>query len=658
MSFKKVYFLIIGIIACFTATSQTLPPVPKRITMFNMNLVLADDTRRTIEKEMAFLASKRVYVEAKMEKMAIYFPIIETIFEQENIPKDFKYLCAQESSFIADAVSTSNAVGFWQFKAGTAIDYGLRVDDLIDERKNIIASTRAAAKYLKNNNKIYQNWVSTLLSYRLGLTGAKNQVPASWTNATEITINNDIDWYVIRNIAHYIFFENELVNFTPNGSYLYLFNNASGKTFYDLAQEITVSETELKKENPWCTTPQIPSDKTYTAYKLIKKLDKVPVLSQNTMINKPFFDIEVGYPILKIDERKSKKTGAIFYTINGKKGILSVKDDTGESLAERAELKLQYLLSYNDIDKNDAIKPQMVYYLEKKNRKGSVPKHIVKKGQSIWLISQMYGIRESRLLRMNRMKKSDALQEGRILNLNERRGRKEEVEFVRKPFDNEQLPTEAPRIIIQNSNDTFPTKIGEKDSEVDLTIKTDTLETPIYQEPATTYSSGTQMKVVVRESGVVTSKAEPKAEPTPVVKSKETNLIKTDPNQKYVIVNTGDNLFNIAKKYNITVTDLKRVNGLTTNTVELGQKLFLPETNIKSSENTYTAPKTILPKVETPKPVAPKTESQNTIYHTVVAGETLYRVSVINKVSVDQIKKLNNLTDNTISVGQKLIIKK
>ena len=210
MSKKRILSILISLVYSFTSYSQTLPAVPKRITMFDLNIVLEENTRKTIEKEMAFLASKRLYVDAKLAKMSVYFPIIETIFEQEGVPKEFKYLCAQESSFIADAVSTSNAVGFWQFKSGTAIDYGLRVDDMVDERKNIVASTRAAAYYLKKNNKTYQNWVSTLLSYRLGLTGAKNQVPADWTNASEITIGNDIDWYVIRNIAHYIFFENEL----------------------------------------------------------------------------------------------------------------------------------------------------------------------------------------------------------------------------------------------------------------------------------------------------------------------------------------------------------------------------------------------------------------------------------------------------------------
>lgn len=623
--------------------SQTLPAVPKRITMFDISLVLEENTRRTIEKEMGFLASKRSFVEAKMEKMAIYFPIIETIFEQEGIPKEFKYLCAQESSFIADAVSTSNAVGFWQFKIGTATDYGLRVDDMVDERKNIVASTKAAALYLKNNNKIYKNWVSTLLSYRLGLTGAKNQVPPDWTNASEITITNDIDWYVIRNIAHFIFFENELANFTANGSYLYLHNNVSGKSFSEIAQELASEEIDLRKENVWCKTDIIPSDKNYTLVKMVKKNQKIPtVLARESVLNKPFFDIEVGYPILKIDEKKSKKTGNTFYTINGKNGILSIKGDIPESLAERSGLKLQYLLSYNDLDKNDAVKPQMVYYLEKKNRKGKIPKHVVKKGQSIWLVSQMYGIRENRLLRMNRMKKSDALQEGRVLNLVEKRGRKDEIEFVKQPFENEQLPTERPRVIIDNSKDTFLNKISVPDKETDLTTNTapNIFSPPIEEITIQTNNNGSPIRVIVRDLGDVKSNTTQ----IPVFSKPEA----TNSNSNFVIVNQGENLFSLAKKYNITVTALKQRNGLITNTVEIGQKLFLPtiEPNIK--ENTQ-------------KEISiykNQNDNSKTKYHMVELGETLYRVSVKYGVSVDKLKQMNNLLDNTISVGQKILVSK
>jgi membrane-bound lytic murein transglycosylase D len=632
---KKIFITFVCQIAWLSSNSQTLPPVPKRITMFDMNITLEDDTRKTIEKEMAFLASKRVYVDAKLAKMAIYFPIIETIFEQEGVPKEFKYLCAQESSFIADAVSTSNAVGFWQFKSGTATDFGLRVDDVIDERKNIIASTRAAAQYLKNNNKTYKNWVATLLSYRLGLTGAKNQIPGNWIGATEITVGNNIDWYVIRNIAHFIYFENELEHFEPNGSYYYLYNRAAGKSFADIAQEIQVDELTLKKENLWCSTDIIPRDKNYTVVSLIKKDRVMPVLAaQQNVLNKPFFDIEVGYPVLKKNEKKSKKEKEMFYTINDKDGILSQAGDTPDKLADRAGLKLQYFMSYNDLDKSDAIKPQMVYYLERKNRKADTEFHTVKKGQNLWLISQMYGVKEKRVLRMNRMKKDEPLQEGRVMYLKAKRPRKKEIEFIRMPQENKQLPTEIQPVIIENTNNTYPNKpiVPEKTIETIPQTETTVSEITSIQENPVTYQGASPLKVIVRDKS-----------DQPEIERKTTNNVATNE----IIVKPGETLYSISKKHGVSVDDLKKANNLGDSNIETGKKIIVSVNKgvVNSEFNVLSKPKT-------------GTVSTKQNFHVVQTGETLYRVSKIYNVSVENLKTINNLSDNTISVGQRLALSK
>jgi hypothetical protein len=73
----------------------------------------------------------------------------------------------QESALIPDAVSTSKAVGFWQFKDFTAIEMGLRVDREVDERMNIASSSRAAARYLKKNNTFFNNWLYNKTTQKL-----------------------------------------------------------------------------------------------------------------------------------------------------------------------------------------------------------------------------------------------------------------------------------------------------------------------------------------------------------------------------------------------------------------------------------------------------------------------------------------------------------
>lgn len=100
------------------------------------------------------------------------------------------------------------------------------------------------------------------------------------------------------------------------------------------------------------------------------------------------------------------------------------------------------------------------------------------------------------------------------------------------------------------------------------------------------------------------------------------------------IVKSGDSLYAIARKFNTTVDELKRINNLTSNNLSIGQKLIIP--NKSNNENT-------------------PTPSNNDIY-TVKSGDSLYAIARKYNTTVDELKKINNLTSNLLSIGQKLII--
>src|SRR4051812_40554539 len=149
MRFFATTLLICGFVSSVPTTSvraQT-QTVPHKIQFAGMTLTIRDDAREEIQKDVDMLTRSPKYFEVKAERARTYFPIIERIFAEERVPDDFKFLALQESALIADAVSTSNAVGFWQFKDFTAREVGMRVDNEVDERMNIVSATRGAAKY-------------------------------------------------------------------------------------------------------------------------------------------------------------------------------------------------------------------------------------------------------------------------------------------------------------------------------------------------------------------------------------------------------------------------------------------------------------------------------------------------------------------------------
>lgn len=97
-----------------------------------------------------------------------FFPYFKAIFNQAGVPEDLIALSIVESAVSRTAVSSAGASGMWQFMKGTAQDYGLRVGEGLDERFDILLSTRAAAKYLKNLYGSLGSWEYAVLAYNCG----------------------------------------------------------------------------------------------------------------------------------------------------------------------------------------------------------------------------------------------------------------------------------------------------------------------------------------------------------------------------------------------------------------------------------------------------------------------------------------------------------
>ncbi|MBR1498371.1 MAG: transglycosylase SLT domain-containing protein [Bacteroidaceae bacterium] len=97
-----------------------------------------------------------------------YNPIFEEALESYQIPLELKYLPIIESALNPTAVSRAGAVGLWQFMIGTGKQYGLEVTSLIDERRDPIKSSYAAAQYLHDLYGIFGDWTLVIASYNCG----------------------------------------------------------------------------------------------------------------------------------------------------------------------------------------------------------------------------------------------------------------------------------------------------------------------------------------------------------------------------------------------------------------------------------------------------------------------------------------------------------
>lgn len=126
------------------------------------------DLRERYDREMmnmVFMHSSSILLIKRANR---YFPIIEPILQKNGIPDDFKYLACIESGLNYKAVSPARAVGMWQLLPETARQYGLEVDDEVDERYDVAKATEAACKYLKHSYANYGDWTTVAASYNSG----------------------------------------------------------------------------------------------------------------------------------------------------------------------------------------------------------------------------------------------------------------------------------------------------------------------------------------------------------------------------------------------------------------------------------------------------------------------------------------------------------
>ncbi len=188
-----------------------------------------------------------------------YFPIIEPILEKNGLPNDFKYLALAESG-LQNVTSSAGASGFWQFLKSTGKEYGLEINDNVDERYNLEKATETACEYLKNSKEKFGSWALAAAAYNAGNNKiALRLEQQKVNNYFDLLLNPETGRYVFRILAlKEILSHPKKYGFIYDQEDLYTYPNVKEievdyeiPDLADFAKQYNITYKELKLVNPW-----------------------------------------------------------------------------------------------------------------------------------------------------------------------------------------------------------------------------------------------------------------------------------------------------------------------------------------------------------------------------------------------------------------------
>lgn len=178
-------------------------PWPSELDFAGEPVPLSDFyVRENWEREFLLTLSQDYQNLLYLKRAPKFFPLIETELKARGMPEDLKYLAVAESGLREDTVSSASAVGVWQFIPSTARNFGLRVDDFVDERRDTAKATRAALDYLGKLKAEFGSYTLAAAAYNVGENGlARELTEQGVPSYYDLYLNSETSRYLFRILA-------------------------------------------------------------------------------------------------------------------------------------------------------------------------------------------------------------------------------------------------------------------------------------------------------------------------------------------------------------------------------------------------------------------------------------------------------------------------
>lgn len=533
----------------------------------------------------SFLKNRKRAFERLMAISEYYFPLFEEALDKQNVPLEIKYLAVVESALNPKAVSRVGATGLWQFMYQTGKQYGLKIDSYVDERSDPLKASEAAAQYMKNMYAIFGDWDLVLASYNSG--------PGNVAKAIRRSGGQQNYWNIRKNLPK------ETQGYVPAflaTMYIYEYHKEHGiKPERAPIKHFATDTVMIKKQ---------------ISFKQISDLIDIPI-AQLQILNPSFkLNIVPSYKDQAHYLRLPQDKMAVF-TSNESKIYAYV--DREANLREKPFQIVRPIVPQDSINTLQRLAQAKVRYYR------------VKRGDNLTTIAQKYDVAIEDLKKWNNIK-GNKVAYGKNLRINGTDVEQKLSAVAKVELDKKEVIKDS----LGSKMDSF--YVVQKGDNLSAIAKKFNISVADLQEWNKLTNNNIQLGASLQ-----------------IAKNSIKEDVVAAPERKDIqyVVQKGDNLGNIAKKFGVSLDDLKQWNNLTTNSIALGSTLIVAKNEIAIVTNK--APVASFKKKE--EYSAPATE------YYVKKGDSLYSISKkYPGVTISDLKKWNNIKDEELKPGMKLKI--
>jgi membrane-bound lytic murein transglycosylase D len=556
-----------------------------------------------------FTVRKRNYTQTMLERKNYYFPIFEYYLKKHNMPDALKYLAIVESGLKFNARSRTGAVGLWQFMPGTGKDFYLAQNQLIDERQHPYLATEAACKFLKYLYGMFNDWELALAAYNCG--------PGNVMKAMRKSGRRGF-W--------------EIYNYLPQETRSYV------PQFHAVVYSMNFAADHNIKpdlDSIWVTTAfdTFQVQKSFDLVKLenILGLPEKTLGTHNPCIRTKVYPANCSHPLL-VPKSHGPLLAANLDRFIDSAAVTQISENNSESRLVRSGGKWKFIKA--------------------------------RKGENLENIAEKNGVALASLKKWNHLSGQKTRKAGKLKIFipsqeNEKENESQEL-AVKEPEKKRDFFSEKP---IDQEAETHTVKKGEKLYQVAVQYGLTTAQLrKLNHLPSSKINEG---QVLNLKKEVASAPSHEHIEDNKIVREENKEL---DHNPETYVVQKGDRLFALSKKFKVSVSKLRAINQLESDGLKAGQILKLTEVSTLICKDEPADSNLVVNSSEKEKDkkgknqIASKSKSRQVkaeipkIY-LVQKGDTLYSISKkFTRLSIKELIRLNKLKDKNIKPGQQLII--